>query len=70
MGIICSALGGLVIGFAYYVVILLSLETEVLRSSPNQWPVLFVGLLGGFLGSLLDSFLGAIFQYSGTYRIM
>lgn len=66
VGIICSALGGLVIGFAYYVVILLSVETEVLRSSPNQWPVLFVGLLGGFLGSLLDSFLGAIFQYSGV----
>lgn len=65
MGIACSAVGGLVIGFAFYVVILLSVDTELLRSSPNQWPLLLIGLFGGFFGSLFDSFLGAIFQYSG-----
>lgn len=70
MGIACSAVGGLVIGFAFYVVILLSVDTELLRSSPNQWPLLLIGLFGGFFGSLFDSFLGAIFQYSGIFRIV
>lgn len=65
VGIACSAVGGLVVGFAYYIVILLCVDTEILRASPNQWPILFIGLFGGFFGSLLDSFLGSVFQYSG-----
>ena len=67
-GIACSALGGLVIGLAYYVVILIRIDNRLLSDSPDQWPLVFVGLFGGLLGSLLDSILGAVFQYSGIVR--
>ena len=30
-----------------------------------QWPLLLVGTLSGFVGSLLDSIFGEILQYSG-----
>ena len=32
---------------------------------PPQWPILFIGTLSGFFGSLIDSMLGAKWQYSG-----
>jgi len=66
VGVACSATGGLVIGLVYYIVILLSVDKELLRSSPHQWPLIFVGLFGGLFGSLLDSLLGALLQYSGV----
>lgn len=62
---LCSFLGGLAIGVAYYAVILYTVDTAVLQQSAPQWPIMVVGGLGGFLGSLLDSILGATLQYSG-----
>lgn len=31
----------------------------------NEWPVVGLGMIGGLIGSLLDSVLGAMFQFSG-----
>jgi uncharacterized membrane protein len=67
-GLIFSALGGLVIGVAYYVAILLFLSEKTLAKAPPQWPIMLMGLLGGFLGSAIDSLLGATLQYSGLDR--
>ncbi len=32
----------------------------------SQLPILLIGALSGFFGSLIDSFLGGTLQYSGT----
>lgn len=31
----------------------------------NEWPVVGLGMIGGLVGSLLDSVLGATLQFSG-----
>ncbi|KAK2584315.1 hypothetical protein KPH14_006706 [Odynerus spinipes] len=41
------------------------IDTAVLQVAAPQWPVILVGGIGGLLGSILDSILGATLQYSG-----
>ncbi|XP_029651315.1 transmembrane protein 19 [Octopus sinensis] len=65
VGLLCSALGGLIIGVTYYLTLLLTINQRKLQESPVQWPVIIVGLVCGFGGSFLDSLLGATVQYSG-----
>lgn len=49
----------------YYITLILCINRDVLAISPDQWPVIVIGLLAGFLGSVMDSLLGATLQYSG-----
>ncbi|KAL6266245.1 hypothetical protein P5V15_003104 [Pogonomyrmex californicus] len=65
IGLICSIVGGMVIGFSYYIMILNTVDTAVLQLAAPQWPIIVVATFGGFFGSILDSILGATLQYSG-----
>ncbi|XP_033101910.1 transmembrane protein 19-like [Anneissia japonica] len=62
-GFIASFVGGLVVGLGYYIGFI-SLSTLALQEAPPQWPIIFAGGVGGFLGSFIDSYLGALFEYS------
>ncbi|XP_067855542.1 transmembrane protein 19 isoform X1 [Heptranchias perlo] len=63
VGLVSSLLGGTAIGLAYLLTQLIFVED--LDISPPQWPIVLYGAAAGFLGSILDSYLGAIMQYSG-----
>lgn len=65
MGLLSSLVGGCMVGLGYYMAILASLGPAVLESAPPQWPIIVIAALAGFLGSLIDSLLGATVQYSG-----
>ena len=59
IGLISSFIGGLIIGLAYYIGILVSASSQDLNIAPDQLLVILIGGLGGLLGSLIDSVLGA-----------
>lgn len=65
LGLIFSALGGLICGFAYYIFTLICVDREILLRSPPQWPLLLVGAIAGLVGSMIDSLIGATMQYTG-----
>ena len=70
-GTLSSAVGGLVVGLAYYpVAVLCGREASVGGVTPPQWPLLVVTASTGLLGSLIDSVLGATLQYSGEYSFV
>lgn len=65
MGLVSSVVGGLVVGVAYYIPLLLSHSEAALENGPSQWPVMLIGAMAGFVGSLVDSYIGATLQFSG-----
>lgn len=60
LGTIASAAGGLFIGIVFW---FMSYIVHI-QSPVSQMPILLVGIISGFLGSLYDSFLGATLQAS------
>ena len=60
-----SFLGGVVVGGAYYLGIILFSSSQDFLKAPSQLNVILVGGLGGLLGSIIDSILGASLQFSG-----
>ncbi|XP_064365191.1 transmembrane protein 19 isoform X6 [Dromaius novaehollandiae] len=63
VGLFSSLLGGMVVGAAYFIAQLLFVSD--LDISAPQWPIIVFGAAAGFLGSIVDSYLGATMQYSG-----
>ncbi|XP_070211275.1 transmembrane protein 19-like isoform X2 [Littorina saxatilis] len=64
-GTIASGIGGLLVGVAYYLVLRVMVDIVPVHKNPPQWPVMAVGLVAGMVGSVIDSLLGALFQFSG-----
>ena len=62
IGLVCSFLGGAIVGLSYYITVILFLGAEMLYT---QLPLVAVGGLCGLVGSLIDSLLGATLQFSG-----
>uniref|UniRef100_A0A8C5M058 Transmembrane protein 19 n=1 Tax=Leptobrachium leishanense TaxID=445787 RepID=A0A8C5M058_9ANUR len=63
IGLISSLLGGLGVGVAYFLTQLLFVPD--LDIAAPQWPIIVYGGVAGLVGSIVDSYLGAIMQYSG-----
>lgn len=66
MGTIASTLGGLLVGIAQYLTLFYFADKMIWAYAPPQWPIILIGALAGFLGSLIDSLLGGTLQYSGN----
>ena len=67
VGTISSLIGGLIVGVSYYLTLIFSLSDDYLQKCAPQWPIIVLGILSGFLGSTIDSYIGATLQYSGLY---
>ena len=60
LGTFASMAGGAFIGIIFWVMSLRGFDDKI--DQPSQYPMILVGLLSGFLGSLIDSVLGATVQ--------
>lgn len=70
IGTVSSTLGGLLIGISHYLTLLYFSDKLMYMYAPPQWPIILFGALAGFLGSLIDSILGATLQYSGNLKVL
>ena len=67
-GTLASIAGGALIGLAYYITQTACLAIVYRLGQPHyppQWPIIMLGCIAGFVGSAVDSLLGATVQYSG-----
>ncbi|XP_042207277.1 transmembrane protein 19-like isoform X1 [Homarus americanus] len=65
VGLVVSLMGGFVVGLGHYFTLLMCVSNSIMISAPPQWPIIFVGAIGGLMGSVIDSVLGATVQFSG-----
>ncbi len=57
---IASVLGGMAVGLAYMVAVVMACATADLSIAPPQWKLILVAGTGGLLGSLIDSLIGKV----------
>lgn len=67
-GLFVSFAGGIFIGIFHYLSTVLFVDSESLENSPVQFPLIFLGGFAGLFGSIVDSYLGATFQFSGQTK--
>jgi len=65
LGTVASGLGGLIVGAAFGVGTLFAEEQQTSPTSLGIGNLALLGMVGGLLGSAIDSVLGATVQYSG-----
>jgi len=65
VGTLSSVFGGFAIGLTFLATLYLSVNDNSLSGAPVQWPILIIASLAGFIGSIVDSLLGATLQFSG-----
>ncbi|KAL5006422.1 hypothetical protein ScPMuIL_015228 [Solemya velum] len=65
VGTLSSVFGGFIVGLAYYITMLLACTGQQLQEAPSQWPIVVYSAACGAIGSIIDSYMGAILQYSG-----
>lgn len=70
VGTFFSTVGGLLIGFSQYIALYYFSEKSLWAYAPPQWPIIVFGALAGFLGSVIDSLMGATLQYSGKIIVL
>ena len=68
-GLVASFFGGLAVGMGFYIGIIFGVQNLLLAKSSSQLPIIFVGGIGGLIGSLFDSFLGATCQSSDPRQV-
>lgn len=64
-GLLFSFLGGAMVGLGYWIGIFFGSTADALSKSNCQLYVVLLGGIAGLLGSVVDSVLGAVFQFSG-----
>lgn len=67
-GLFVSFAGGLFIGLFHYLATITFVDSTSLLDSPVQFPLIFLGGFAGLFGSIVDSYLGATFQFSGQTK--
>ena len=67
-GLFVSFAGGIFIGIFHYLATVIFVDSDSLLDSPAQFPLIFLGGIAGIFGSIVDSYLGAIFQFSGQTK--
>lgn len=66
-GTFASIAAGFLIGVVYFLGSLPFSISPYGTSSPPQWPIIILATFAGFIGSIVDSLMGATIQYSSIH---